>query len=80
MIRITFNSDEDAVVNDQNVAILIVDDLVNEASVQSFVVLLQLVSSVTPSLVDLTTRPASLCRIIDNDSKSKGDSLRESTQ
>ena len=79
MIRITFDSDEDAVVNDQNVPILIVDDLVNEASVQSFVVLLQLVSSVTPSLVDLTTRPASLCRIIDNDSKSKGDSLREST-
>ena len=68
VIRITFFPDEN-VFNDVNVPIAIVDDPVNEATEQVFIVQLQLISSVNPGLVDLTTRQASLCRIVDDDRK-----------
>ena len=71
MIRITFAPDEDEEGNVNNMAapIAIVDDFINEATEQVFVVQLQLNSSVNPDSIDLTTRQASLCRIIDDDSK-----------
>ena len=69
MIRIIFAPDEDRDVNDVAAPIAIVNDLINEATEQVFVVQLQLISSVNPGSVDLTTRQASLCRIIDDDSK-----------
>ena len=69
VIRITFNPDEDVNVNDVNVPIIIVNDSINEATEQVFISQLQLISSVNPSSVDLTTRLATLCRIIDDDSK-----------
>ena len=71
MIRITFAPDESETVtfNDVNVPIAIVNDLINEAIEQVFVVQLQLISSVNPGSIDLTTRQASLCRIIDDDRK-----------
>ena len=68
MINIAFEPDENATVNERAAPILIVDDEINEASRQAFVVQLRLVESINQSAVDLTTRPASLCRIIDNDS------------
>ena len=49
------------------VTIGIVDDAINEATEQVFVVQLHLVSSVSESSVVFTARPSSLCRIIDND-------------
>ena len=71
MIRIIFAPDEDEnrIVNDVAAPIAIVDDLINEAIEQVFVVQLQLISSVNPGSIDLTVRQASLCRIIDDDSK-----------
>ena len=48
-----------------NAPIPIIDDAINEATEQVFVVELRLVSH----LVDLSIRPSSLCRIIDNDRK-----------
>ena len=69
MIRITFAPDEDKDVNDVATLIAIVDDLINEAIEQVFVVQLQLISSENPDSVDLTTRLATLCWIIDDDSK-----------
>ena len=55
--------------NERGAPIPIVDDAINEATEQVFVVELRLVSSLDPVTVDLTTRPSSLCRIIDNDRK-----------
>ena len=49
------------------VTIGIINDAINEATEQVFVVQLQLISSVSQSSVDLAIRPSSLCRIIDND-------------
>ena len=69
MIRITFAPDENEEVNEVNVPIAIVDDPVNEATEQVFVVHLQLISGVNPSSIDLTKQQTSLCRIIDNDCK-----------
>ena len=69
MIRITLAPDEDEVVNDVAASIAIVNDFINEATEQVFVAQLQLISSVNPGSVDLTTRLATLCRIIDDDSK-----------
>ena len=54
--------------------IFITDDAINEATEQVFVVELILVDSLNPATVNLTTRPVSLCRIIDNDRKYKSDS------
>ena len=69
MIRITFEPDENRDVNDVATPISIVDDLIDEATEQVFVVQLQLNSSVNPGSIDLTTRQTCLCRIIDDDSK-----------
>ena len=69
MIRITFHPDEDQNDNERAAPIAIIDDLINEATEQVFVVQLQLISSVNPGSIDLTTRQASLCRISDDDSK-----------
>ena len=69
MITITFEPDEDANNDEQATPIPIFDDPINEAAKQVFIVQLRLVESVNQSAVILTTRPASLCRIIDNDSK-----------
>ena len=49
------------------VTIGIVDDAINEATEQVFVVQLQVVNSTSQSSIDLSSRPSSLCRIIDND-------------
>ena len=49
--------------------ILVTDDAINEATEQVFVAELKLVSSLDSATVDLTIRPSTLCRIIDNDRK-----------
>lgn len=69
VIRVVFEADEDSAVNDVSVPIDIVDDPINEAAEQAFIVQLKLIGSTNPGLADLTERPASLCRIIDNDRK-----------
>lgn len=68
VIRIVFEADEDLAINDMSAPIAIFDDSINEAAEQAFIVQLKLINS-TNSLSDLTERPASLCRIIDNDRK-----------
>ena len=67
-ITIVFEADEDAEVNGQSAPIIVTDDAINEAT-QWFVAELILVSSLDPATVDLTIRPSTLCRIIDNDRK-----------
>ena len=54
-----------------NAPIFVTDDAINEATEQVFVAELRCVSSLDPATVDLTTRPSTLCRIIDNDRKYK---------
>ena len=49
--------------------IFVTDDAINEAIDQVFVAELILVSSLDSATVDLTIRPSTLCRIIDNDRK-----------
>ena len=68
MVRVIFDPDEDMDNSVQNAPIPVVDDLINEAE-QVFVVQLKLNSSTNPGSVSLTQRPASLCRIVDNDRK-----------
>ena len=51
--------------------IFITDDVINEATEQVFVAELLLIDSLNPASIDLTTRPSTLCRIIDNDRKYK---------
>ena len=70
-IRITFDPDEDECANDDDRAapIRIFNDPVNEANEQVFVVHLRLINSTNPGSVSFSRRPASLCRIIDDDSK-----------
>ncbi len=68
MIRVVFEADENLAVNERSVPIAIFDDPINEAAEQAFIVQLKLISSTNP-LSDLSERPASLCRIIDNDRK-----------
>ena len=51
--------------------IFITDDAINETIEQVFVAELILVSSIDSATVDLTTRPSTKCRIIDNDRKFK---------
>ena len=74
-IRITFDPDELANDDERPAPIRIFNDPVNEAIEQVFVVHLCLVSSTNPHLISLHIRPASLCRIIDDDSKCSGISI-----
>ena len=71
-VTLIFEPDEDGTpMNEKGAPIPIVDDAINEATEQVFVVELRLVSSLDPATVELDTRPSSLCRIIDNDRKSR---------
>ena len=71
VIRITFEPDENAGVNEGAAPIPVVNDLINEADEQVFIVELRLIRSTNPAAIDLTIRPASICRIINDDSKPK---------
>ena len=64
-ITIVFEPDEDAGIYELSAPIFVTDDDINEATEQVFVVELRLISSVNSATVDLTTRPSSLCKIID---------------
>ena len=68
-ITLVFEPDEDGEVNEMSAPIFITDDAINEATEQVFVAELILVSSLDSATVDLTIRPSTLCRIIDNDRK-----------
>ena len=68
-ITLVFEPDEDAEVNEKSAPIFVTDDAINEATEQVFVAELILASSLDPAPVDLTRRPSTLCRIIDNDRK-----------
>ena len=68
-IIVIFEPDEDAAINEKSAPIFVTDDAINEATEQVFVAELILVSSLDSATVDLTTRPSTLCRIIDNDRK-----------
>ena len=67
-ITIFFEPDEDAEVMEMRAPIFVTDDDINEAREQVFVVELQLVDSLDPTSIGLTT-PSSLCKIIDHDCK-----------
>ena len=67
--RITFDPDELVNDDEHTAPIHIFNDPVNEANEQVFIVQLRLISSTNPGSVSLNTRPASLCKIIDDDSK-----------
>ena len=68
-VQVTFFPDEDAPINEHMLPITIVDDDINEASEQIFVVTLKHMESVREDSISFETRNSSLCRIIDNDSK-----------
>jgi hypothetical protein len=68
-ITLVFEPDEGAEVNEMSAPIFVTDDATNEATEQVFVAELKLVSSLDPATIDLTIRPSTLCRIIDNDRK-----------
>ena len=68
-ITVIFEPDEDAEVNETSASIFVTDDAINEATEQVFVAELMLVSSFDPTTIDLSVRPSTLCRIIDNDRK-----------
>ena len=68
-ITIIFEPDEDAEVGEKSAPIFILDDAINEATEQVFVVELRLISRRNIATVDLSVRPSALCRIIDNDRK-----------
>ena len=70
-ITLVFEPDEDGEVSEKDVPISITNDAINEAIEQVFVAELLLINSSNPASVDLTTRPSTLCRIIDNDRKYK---------
>ena len=70
-ITLIFEPDEDVEVGEKSAPIFVTDDAINEATEQVFIAELRLVSSIDPATVDLTTRPSTLCRIIDNDRKYK---------
>ena len=70
LIRITFDPDENTQPDNERAApIAVVNDIINEADEQVFIVHLCLINSTNPHGVDLSIRPASLCKIIDDDSK-----------
>lgn len=63
----TFPADEiGAMMNDVPAPVVIIDDAINEADEELFIVSLSLVSSVNPLGTEIT-RDVSLCRINDND-------------
>ena len=68
-ITLVFEPDEDVEVLEQSTPIFVADDAINEATEQVFVAELLLVSSLDSATVDLSIRPSTLCRIIDNDRK-----------
>ena len=65
----TFFPDEDNPINELMVPITIVDDDIDEAIEQIFVVTLKHKESIREESISLETRNSSLCRIIDNDGK-----------
>ena len=67
-ITLVFEPDEDAAINEKSASIFITDDAINEAE-QVFIAELIHVSSLDPATIDLSIRPSTLCRIIDNDRK-----------
>lgn len=69
IIRVTFLPDESSATNEHVARIPLVDDDINEATEQVFVVKLYLRTSLNPSKISVTKRPVSLCRIIDDDGK-----------
>ena len=69
VIRITFDPDESTPHNEHAAPIAVFNDLINEADEQVFIVKLRLVNSTNADAVNLSTRPASLCKIIDDDRK-----------
>ena len=71
-VTLIFEPDEDGTpMNERGAPIPIVDDAINEATEQVFIVELRLVSSLDPATVGLSRRPSSLCGITDNDRKYK---------
>ena len=68
-ITLVFEPDEDGEVNERSTPIFVTDDFINEAIEQVFIAELMLVTSLDSATVDLTIRPSTLCRIIDNDRK-----------
>ena len=69
VLTVTFEADEDSEISELRAPILTLDDVINEANEQVLVIQLSLVSSLNPAGVDISTRSASLGRIIDNDRK-----------
>ena len=69
VIRIIFEADENNADNEGAAPIPLVNDLINETDEQVFIVELRLIRSTNPAGIDLTTRPASICRIINDDGK-----------
>ena len=65
----TFLPDEENPINEHMVPITIVDDDIDEATEQIFVVTLKHKESIREESISLETRNSSLCRIIDNDGK-----------
>ena len=75
MIRIAFDPDENENDDERAAPIPIINDPVNEAGEQVFVVQLRLIDSTNPGAISLNIRAASICRIINDDSKSNCDEL-----
>ena len=69
VIKITFEPDENAPDNERAAPIAVVNDLINEADEQVFIFELRLISSTNPAAIAFTTRPASLCKITNDDRK-----------
>lgn len=69
VIRITLDPDENNGIYEVLVPVPLVNDQINEAVEQNFIVELRLINSINPDGIDLTIRPASACRIIDDDRK-----------
>ena len=69
VIRITFEPDENVGINEGSAPIPVINDPINEADEQVFIVELRPIRSTNPAAIDLTTRPASICRIINDDGK-----------
>lgn len=69
IVQVTFLPDEDSPINERMVPITIVDDDIDEATEQIFVVTLKHKESIREESISLEIRNSSLCRIIDNDGK-----------
>ena len=68
-VQVTFFPDEENPINEHSVPITVVDDDIDEAIEQIFVVTLKHKESIREESISLETRNSSLCRIIDNDGK-----------